>query len=274
MGTVTKDGYRSDADSKGGVIIAAIIAGLAVVGAIMLVGALLSATGCGDGGGSDNAPIYDENGVCVNCNDNGDASVLQEDGYIYPSGDTCNGDTCSPHPQIDSVTGACEAIKAGKIPPEECRPKEAKEARCIFYDYKTDSNPDCDLSQTDHCWCSGGFYDQNDCSSQSPCQKITCEQWPPEVCWGLPCMLVGKWDCEGYMNLTDAEFYDNGDGYCRIHSPTAPNDDLYYKPGDDHVQRPPSGPPEEKYTLLGDGSQLKIDYGNNSVICPKMAEEE
>lgn len=258
---------------------AKVLVGAAVFG--LLTFFLCFLTQCGESGGSNNsAPVYDENGNCTeNCGDNGDASVTPMDGY-YPTGDSCNGDTCSPKP--DYVAPPCKVPTDPKIK-KMCMPYWTQISKCLStWDYDVlCGSPEDGLDGKD-CYCYGEkAYDPKTngakpCDTVADCQPIACEEWPPEVCCGLPCMLVGKWDCEGYINdLTDAEFYDNGDGYCRIHSPTDPNDDLYYKPGDDHVQRPPSGGPiEEKYTVLDGGSQLLGDGSAGTFTCTKMVEEE
>lgn len=279
----------------------------AIVALVLIFAASFLIQGCGGGGSGNGSPIY-EGGDCVNCG-NGDASVMPEDGIIYTPGDSCNGDTCAPTPQYDTTIGACEAIKAGKKPPEVCTPQVYKGAKCSKFDGAcekggeaycfeydddgvcTDGDVPCYIASqgnpslqcvSDKADCADGntsgicahYPIIKECASNNDC-SVPCDAWPPEVCWGLPCLLVGKWDCDGYINdLTDAEFYDNGDEYCRIHSPADPNDDLYYKPGDDHVQRPPSGEPvEEKYTVLDGGSQLKGDGSAGTFNCTKLVEE-
>jgi len=283
-----KNGYRSEKRDSftTAVKFLTFIFGLGVAIAIVCVYALTQ--GCGSSG--NNAPIYDENGQCTaNCNGEGDVSVVPEDGIIYPLGDTCNNDTCSGKPP-SMITGACEAIKAGKKMPEVCTPQEYKEANCgpisvdncqndQFFEWPSPGAGQCKTTV-----CSTAYHDicpsEDDechvpkssiCITDAECQKVPCEAMPPEVCWGLPCMFVGKWNCHTSVHdYTNLEFYDNGDGYCRIENL---NGYLYYKPGADHVQWPPSGPFENKYALLDGESQLETTTDNGTYTCTKLAEE-
>lgn len=245
-----------------------------VLGILMLV--ILTLHSCGGGGSDNGTPIY-EDGECVqnclsecpacgrfiyidgqklcsveNCVNTGDGWVAVADGY-YPPGDssyTTNPDT---EPYVCPV----------KEPPKMCTPKEAEEARCIFYDYKTDSNPDCDLSQTDNCWCSGGFYDQVDCSSQSFCQKVPPDAWPPCVCWEF-CGFLGEWDCPASV-WAFSFLPDQGDGLCHFGSS---GEGALGKPGDPNPRYPLDGEPEQSYVISPDGQTLtELTSG---VTCTKL----
>ncbi|MBI5023308.1 MAG: hypothetical protein HZC05_04095, partial [Candidatus Magasanikbacteria bacterium] len=156
---------------------------------------------------------YIENGICMlnNCTYNGDSWVGIDNGSL-PGDSVPTYADGKPIPPMNTTPYVCPNPDK---PPKVCMPKVAEDARCIFYDYKTDSNPDCDLSQTDHCWCSGGFYDQTDCSSQSLCQKVPPEAYPPCVCWEF-CGYAGEWRCSDTVsiNVTIAESTDGS--YCAI----------------------------------------------------------
>ncbi|KKR99303.1 MAG: hypothetical protein UU49_C0008G0023 [Candidatus Magasanikbacteria bacterium GW2011_GWC2_41_17] len=295
-----KNGYRSENHGSfaTAVKVLTFIFGLGVAIAIVCLYALTQ--GCGSS--SNGSPVYEtdacgykcsdecpacgyiENGICMlnNCVNNGDGWVSATDGYIYPPGDTCNFDTCSGKPPLSMITGACEAIKAGKKPPEMCMPYWAQITKCITTDETAPhlalcGSPEDSMNGKD-CYCYGkNAYDPETegaklCSTKDDCLQIACEEWPPEVCWGLPCMLVGKWSCPASVHdYSNLEFYDNGDGYCRIENL---NGYLYYKPGDDHVQWPPFGSFEYKYALLDGGSQLETTADNGTYICTKLADEE
>lgn len=265
-----------------GALIGAILCVVALVGMFCLVSALLS--GCG-GGGDNDGPVYNGNGVCVkncspdecpecgyldgegncvtdNCNVAGDGSVVTPDGYN--GADQPNYGDNGSGPQADTEPYVCPESE----PPKACAPVGTWEAKCTYYD-----GPDANL-------CDKGAYVGEYCSTDAECQKVPPDAWPPCVCWGLPCLLVGKWECPSgsVMDFTDMEFYDNGDGYCRMHFPQYPSGDLYNKPGDDHVQRPPSGEPvEEKYTVLDNGNQLLGESPDGDGIyfytCTKLVEE-
>ncbi len=256
--TLQKNGYRSEKRNSfaTAVKILTLIFGIGVVIAAVCVYAIFS--GCG-GGGLDNggSPMYDENGVCVNCN--GDGWVMSEDGYIQQGHDSvptyADG---KPIPQPDTTPYVCPVSD----PPEMCMPKEALQGECG----NMGDGPKCYF----------GFMAGKPCTSDAECKKVPLDAYPPCVCWGLPCQLVGKWNCgeSSIRDYTDIEFYDNGDGYCRIHTQTG--GDLYFKPGDDHFQFPPSGPFEVKCTFLDGGNQLlgqSSSAGGNQYTCTKLVEE-
>lgn len=261
-----KNGYRSEKRDSFATAVKVLIFifGVGVVLAVVCLYAIFS--GCGGGGSDSSSPVYDENGVCVNCNGNGDASVLPEDGYIYPSRDISS-------PKPDYIAPQCKVPTDPEIK-KMCMPYKAKNTYCA--EPGTDYSPPLPCTGKD-CYCYGPWVlEEISCSTDAECQVVPCTDWPPEVCWGLPCMLVGKWQCPSgsVMDFTDMEFYDNGDGYCRMHFPQYPSGDLYNKPGEDHVQRPPSGDPvEEKYTVLDGGSQLLGDGSTGTYTCTKLVEE-
>lgn len=298
-----KNGYQSEKrDSFGTEVKIWLIDGVkTLVGAMIALALIFAASfltqGCGSGSGS-GEPVYNENGVCVeNCSpdecppcryiDNTGNCVTANcasDGIVYPPGDTCDHDGCY-EPQKDHVAPPCKVPTDPKIK-EMCMPYWAQISKCFStWDYDVlCGSPEDGLDGKD-CYCYGEkAYDPETkgaklCNSQDDCREkmVTCEEWPPEVCWGLPCMLVGKWDCpSSTYDDTDLEFYDNGDGYCRIHYPKS-DSDFYFKPGDDHVQRPPSGPAEIEYSLSEDGSQLFGGTGGpdpSPYTCTKVVEEE
>ncbi|MEK7189691.1 MAG: hypothetical protein AAB666_01785 [Patescibacteria group bacterium] len=223
---------------------------------------ILTLNSCG-GDGSNGHGYFDQNGVCVeNCGGNGDASMTPEDGYIYPPADICN--TCLPQPQYDATIGACEAIKAGKKPPEVCMPKEAKEGECM--DYGIAGEPNCvEEGMSINCICGTGMTPGEKCSTDSDCQKVPCESWPPEVCWEF-CGFLGEWDCPSSV-WTIVYLPDEGDGLCHMENSNGLNKVLG-KPGDLNPRFPINGTPNISYALSPDGQTLT--ELTSMVTCSKM----
>ena len=136
-----------------------LIFGIGVVIAAVCVYAIFS--GCG-GGGLDNggSPMYDENGVCVNCN--GDGWVMSEDGYIQQGHDSvptyADG---KPIPQPDTTPYVCPVSD----PPEMCMPKEALQGECG----NMGDGPKCYF----------GFMAGKPCTSDAECKKVPLDAYPP-----------------------------------------------------------------------------------------------
>lgn len=197
-------------------------------------------------GGDGNDPVYNDNGVCVaNCPDNG----TDKDGFIA---DDNNGQENPPVDGKDGKDGNTDQaeVEVYKCPdpdnlPAECVPKEAKEAKCFDY------------GDGVHFFCSGGFHDNQPCTTDSFCQQVPKDQWPPCVCWQF-CGYAGKWKCGGY--LMDLQMKGSTeDGSACILSDEGPIT-LFGIPGQ-NPQYPKDGEIKEKLYFDDQGILIREHYG-------------
>lgn len=221
---------------------------------------------CGGGEGDD--PVYNDNGICVaNCPDNnGTDNGTDKDGFVADDNIgkenllPVDGSVDGMDNGVDGNDGSTDKAEVepyvcpSEIPPPEqqeaCMPKEAKNSYCSWDNYGTQKI----------CW--EGFYTDQPCTTDSFCQQVPLDQWPPCVCWQF-CGYAGEWECGesgGDIKLTD-----NKDGTCLIGQ-------LYFgKPNDPPPRYPLTDDPECYMELNETGDQIEtFCKGMSSYTCNKQ----